>query len=66
MRKVIHFRELMKEVYFTLDIHLPNPEVYCKVFEYNKSCIALGESNKFSPRKKNHNLVSSFTNISKK
>ena len=44
--------ELMKEVYFILDIHLPNPELFCEVFEYNQSCTAVAESNKFSPRTK--------------
>ena len=43
---------LMKEVYFILDIHIPKPEVFCKVSEYNQSCISVAESNKFSPRTK--------------
>ena len=30
MRKVVPFMEMMKEVYFMFDIHLPNPEVFCK------------------------------------
>ena len=40
---------LMREVYFIFDIHLPNPEVFCKVFEDNQSYIAVAESNIFSP-----------------
>ena len=59
--KVIHSMALMKEVYFIFDIHLPNPELFCKVFEDNQSCIAVVESNNFSPRTKHiaikyHNL----------
>ena len=42
----------MKEAYFIFDIHLPKPEVSCKVFKDNKSCIAVTESNKLSPRTK--------------
>ena len=65
MRKVIPFMEFMKEVFLSLfNIHLPKPEVFCKVFKENKSCIAVVESNKFSPRKKHiaikyHNFQSS-------
>ena len=51
MRGVIPFMALMKEVYIFY-IHLPNPEVFCKVFKENESCIAIVESNKFSPRTK--------------
>ena len=41
----------MKEIYFILDIHIPNPEVFCKLFQYNQSCIAIAESNKLKSRK---------------
>ena len=44
--------ELMKEVSFIFDIHIPKPEFFCKVFEENRNCIAVAESNKFSPRTK--------------
>ena len=40
---------LMREVPFILDIRPPNPEVFCKVFEYSQSCIAVAKSNTFSP-----------------
>ena len=43
---------LMKEVSFIFDLHLPKPEVFCKVFEDNKSCIDVAKSNKLSPRTK--------------
>ena len=52
-RKVISFMVLMKGVSFIFDIHLPKPKVFCKVSKENKSCIAVAESNKFSPRTKN-------------
>ena len=39
----------MKEVYFILDIHLPNTEVFCNVFKYYKICTAVVDSNKLSP-----------------
>ena len=59
--------ELMKEVSFIFDIHIPNPEVFCKVFKENRNCIAVAESNKFSPRKKHiaikyHHFQSFFQN----
>ena len=44
MRKVINFMSLMKESSFFLDIHFPNPEVFCKVFKDNQSCIAVSKS----------------------
>ena len=53
MRKVITFMAFMKEVYFIFDIHLPNPEVFCKVFQDNQSFIDVADSNKFSLRTKN-------------
>ena len=56
MREIINFMTLMKEVSFIFDIHLPNPEVFCKILEDKKNYIAIAESNKFSPRKKNINI----------
>ena len=56
MREVIPFVALIKEVSFIFDIHLPNPEVFCKVFEENKSSIAVAGSNKCSPRTKHINI----------
>ena len=47
MCNVIPFMVLMKETSFGFDIHLPNPELFCKVFEDKKSCISVAESNKF-------------------
>ena len=44
--------EFLKEVSSVFTLHLPTPNVYCKMFEDNNSCIALSESQKFSPRNK--------------
>ena len=41
MRNVIMFMDLMKEISFILDINIPNPEVFCKVFEDKQSCISV-------------------------
>ena len=38
----------MKEVSFIFDIHIPKPEVFCKVYKDKQSYIAVAESNKFS------------------
>ena len=59
--------ELMKEVSFIFDIHIPKPEVFCKVFEENRNCIFVAESNKLSPRTKHiaikyHNFQSFVQN----
>ena len=37
---------------FIFDIHLPKPEVLCKLFEENKGCITMAQSNKFIPKTK--------------
>ena len=52
MREVIPFMNLLAEVSCVFDVHTPKPEVFCKVFEDNRSCIAIAEANKFSPRTK--------------
>ena len=49
MREVIPFMTFMKELSFIFDIHLPNPEVFCKLFEDNQSCISMAESIFFPP-----------------
>ena len=43
----------MKKVSFIFDIHLPNPELFCIVFEDNQSFISGAKSNKLLPRTKN-------------
>ena len=52
MYKVMPYMALMKEVYFIFDVYIPNPEVFCKLFEDNQGCISVAEFNKFSPRTK--------------
>ena len=52
MNEVIPFMALIKEASFIFDIHLPKPEVFCKVFEENQSFISIVESNIFSPKTK--------------
>ena len=49
IREVITFMALMKELSLIFFIHLPNPEVFCKIFEDNQSCTAVAESNNLSP-----------------
>ena len=44
MRDVIPFMVLMKEVSFIFYIHIPKPEVFCKVSKDNQSCISVVES----------------------
>ena len=34
-----NFIALMKKLYIFFDIHLPKPELFCKLFKYNQSCI---------------------------
>ena len=41
MRKVRPFMALTKEEYIYFDLHIPKPEIFCKVFEDNQSCIAV-------------------------
>ena len=41
MRDVIPSMALINEVSFILDIHIPKPEAFLKVFEDNQSCIAI-------------------------
>ena len=52
MCEVIPFIEFIKEVSFVFDIHLPNLEFFCKVFEENQGFIFVAESKRFSPRTK--------------
>ena len=64
MPKVIPFMELMRKVSIIFDINIPKPEVFCKVFEENQSCISSAESKKSSSRTKhiciNYHNLSSF------
>ena len=50
VRDVIPSIHLLTEIYCIFPIHCPTPQIKCKVFEDNESCIALARSQKFSPR----------------
>ena len=52
MREVIPFMYLMEELVKIFELYVPTPEVHCTVFEDNRSCIAIAESQKFTPRTK--------------
>ena len=52
IRKKKPFMAFLKEVYFIFDIHLPKPEVFCKLFEDTQVYISVSDSNIFSPRTK--------------
>ena len=51
VRNVIPFMVMMKEISFIFDTHIPKPEIFCKVFEDNQSCIAVAESKFFTEKK---------------
>ena len=50
MRDVIPMIQLLTEINCIFPIYCPTPQIKCKVFEDNESCIALAKSQKFSPR----------------
>eukprot|EP00957_Ditylum_brightwellii_P044934 3407616-Ditylum_brightwellii.AAC.1 len=52
MHEVIPFMNLLEELSKVFSLHLSQPEVHCKVFEDNESCIAIAKAFKFSPRTK--------------
>ena len=60
MRKVIPSMAFMKEVSFIFYIHLPKPEVFCKVFEYNQRLFMLRSPKHYHQEKYE---VSSFPNL---
>ena len=47
MHDVIPFMTLMKEIYFIFNILLLDPELFCKVFQYNQICVYVVELNIF-------------------
>ena len=49
MREVIALMQLMKELSVHLDLYNPQPEIFCDVYEDNKSCISMATTRKFSP-----------------
>ena len=52
LREVIPVIELMKEVNEIFPIHIPTPEIHCKVWEDNNGALILAKGQKFSPRTK--------------
>jgi hypothetical protein len=52
LREVIPIIELLKEINEIFPTHIPTPKIHCKVWEDNNGCIALAQSQKFSPRTK--------------
>ena len=52
LRDVIPMMALLVEINTLVKLHLPQPEINCKVFEDNNSCIAVAQSTKFTPRTK--------------
>jgi hypothetical protein len=55
-RELICFMRLLTAFSFIFELHLPRPKVHSRIFEDNQSCIAIAESNKFSPRTKHIGL----------
>ena len=54
---------LMKEILFILDINLPNPEVFCKLFEEIQRCIVVSELKILSPWKKHITIKYNYLQI---
>ena len=52
MRELIPFMRFLIEISAYIHLNLPKPEVYCKVFEDNESCIKITKSEKYTPRTK--------------
>ena len=46
MRELMPSMVFIKEYFLIFDIHIPNPEVVCILFEDDKSCISVGDSKK--------------------
>ena len=52
MCDTLPFIALLEEFLFIFDIHLPNKELFCKVFKYNQIFIAMSQSSRFLPHMK--------------
>ena len=46
MRELLPFITLVKEINQVFDIHYSKPKIKCRIWEDNKSCIAVAESQK--------------------
>lgn len=56
MRDVIPLMTLLAELSVLIELHIPKPEIHCKVFEDNQSFISVANSQKFTPRTKHISL----------
>jgi hypothetical protein len=52
LREVIPLIQLLKEVNEIFPIHMPTPEIHCKVWEDNNGALSLAQKGQFSPRTK--------------
>ena len=52
LREVIPLIQLLKEINEIFPIHMPTPEIHCKVWEDNNGALSLAQKGKFSPRTK--------------
>ena len=52
LRDVLSLMELLKEINKIFPVKQPKPEIHCKVYKDNESCIAMAKKRKFSPRTK--------------
>ena len=52
MRDVLSIMQIMEEIDRVFPMIKIKPKVHCKVYEDNKSCIAMAKNRKFSPRTK--------------
>ena len=52
LRDVLSLMQLLREINKIFPVKQPKPEIHCKVYEDNESCIAMAKKRKFSPRTK--------------
>ena len=52
LRDVLSLMELLRKIDKIFPIKKSKPEIHCKVYEDNESCIAMAKKRKFSPRTK--------------
>ena len=63
MRFVIPFMDLMKEISFIVDIYIPNPGVFLKLFKDYQSCIAVTESKENFQEQKTSLLIITISKV---
>ena len=52
LREVIPLIQLLREINDIFPLHMPTPEIHCKVWEDNNGALSLAQKGKFSPRTK--------------